>query len=102
MQQNTTATVGHIIAEVMKREGVDVLLTYPLNSLTGLFQPFLNGHFARTKAAFRVEKTPTWTPANPQGNPAADNLLDNPGNPPAGWGEPDPSGKNWNWCKTGS
>ena len=34
MQQGTTATVGQIIAEVMKREGVDVLLTYPLNSLT--------------------------------------------------------------------
>ena len=27
-------TVGHVVAEVMKREGVEVLLTYPLNSLT--------------------------------------------------------------------
>jgi acetolactate synthase-1/2/3 large subunit len=27
-------TVGHVVAEVMKREGVDYLLTYPLNSLT--------------------------------------------------------------------
>jgi hypothetical protein len=79
-----------------------VCAIYPLNSLTGLFQPFLNGHFARTKAAFRVEKTPTWTPAAPEGNPAVDNALDNPGNPPDGWGEPDPSGKNWDWCKTGS
>ncbi len=37
MEQNNTPralTVGHIVAEVMKREGVDVLLTYPLNPLT--------------------------------------------------------------------
>jgi acetolactate synthase-1/2/3 large subunit len=38
MEQNSNAarglTVGHVVAEVMKREGVDVLLTYPLNSLT--------------------------------------------------------------------
>jgi acetolactate synthase I/II/III large subunit len=38
MEQNNNAaralTVGHVVAEVMKREGVDVLLTYPLNSLT--------------------------------------------------------------------
>jgi acetolactate synthase-1/2/3 large subunit len=37
MEQNTGArawTVGHVVAEVMKREGVDVLLTYPLNPLT--------------------------------------------------------------------
>jgi acetolactate synthase-1/2/3 large subunit len=37
MEQNNTPralTVGHIVAEVMKREGVDVLLTYPLNALT--------------------------------------------------------------------
>jgi acetolactate synthase-1/2/3 large subunit len=34
MQQNTAVTVGHIVAEVMKREGVDLLLTYPLNALT--------------------------------------------------------------------
>jgi hypothetical protein len=29
---------------------------YPLQSLTGLFQPFLNGRVARTKAEFRIEK----------------------------------------------
>ncbi len=34
MEQNRSVTVGHIVAEVMKREGVDVLLTYPLNPLT--------------------------------------------------------------------
>jgi len=34
MQQNTSVTVGHVVAEVMKREGVDLLLTYPLNALT--------------------------------------------------------------------
>jgi acetolactate synthase-1/2/3 large subunit len=34
MQQNSAVTVGHIVAEVMKREGIDILLTYPLNPLT--------------------------------------------------------------------
>ncbi len=37
MEQNNgsrSVTVGHVVAEVMKREGIDVLLTYPLNPLT--------------------------------------------------------------------
>ncbi len=29
---------------------------YPISSLTGLFQPFLNGRYARTTAAFRIEQ----------------------------------------------
>jgi hypothetical protein len=52
---------------------------YPLQSLTGLFQPFLNGHNARTKAAFRIEKVVAGTPE-------------------MGGGEDDPTGGNWTWC----
>jgi hypothetical protein len=70
-----------------------VCAIYPLSSLTGLFQPFLNGHFARTKAAFRIEKTgPT--------NTATDDATVNFGNPADGWGEDAPSGSDWDWCET--
>ena len=48
-------------ADYKRGNAIVVCAIYPLNSLTGLFQPFLNGHFARTKAAFRIEKTQTWT-----------------------------------------
>jgi hypothetical protein len=58
-----------------------VCAVYPLQSLTGLFQPFLDGHYARTKAAFRIEK------------------VSSVGVAESGGGEPDPSGDNWNWCK---
>ena len=78
-----------------------VCAIYPLNSLTGFRKPFLNGRFARTKAAFRVEKTPTWTAAAPQGDPALDNATDNLGNPPGGRGQPARPEQNWAWCKTG-
>ena len=54
---------------------------YPLQSLTGLFQPFLGGRSAKTKAAFRLENVP----ASP-----ATGLV-------AG-GDTDPSGQNWSWC----
>jgi hypothetical protein len=67
-----------------------VCAIYPLSSITGLFQPFLNGHYARTKAAFRIEKVNT------------SDALENPGNPVNGWGETDPSGADWDWCVTGA
>jgi Flp pilus assembly pilin Flp len=55
-----------------------VCAAYPLTSLTGLFQPFLGGRVAKTKAAFRIEK------ADPAGA--------------TGGGERDPSDQNWAWC----
>ena len=51
---------------------------YPLKSLTGLIQPFLGPHAAKTKAAFRIEKV------------AAGGEI--PG------GEPPPSGQSWGFC----
>jgi hypothetical protein len=55
-----------------------VCAVYPLQSLTGLMQPILNGRYAKTKAAFRIEK------------------VDAAG--ATGGGETDPSGATWNWC----
>jgi len=55
-----------------------VCAAYPLTSLTGLFQPFLGGRVAKTRAAFRIEK------ADAAGATAG--------------GEADPSGQNWDWC----
>lgn len=55
-----------------------VCAAYPLTSVTGLFQPFLGGRVAKTKAAFRIEKADA-------------------GGATAG-GEADPSGGNWGWC----
>jgi len=59
-----------------------VCAIYPLQSLTGLFQPFLDHppRYAKTKAAFRIE--------NLSATPLAE----------LGGGEADPSGGNWSWC----
>lgn len=54
-----------------------ICAVYPLQSLTGLIQPLLNGRYAKTKAAFRIEKVS--------------------GSLQAG-GEADPTGQNWAWC----
>jgi len=78
-------------ANYFDRNAIVVCAIYPLSSLSGLFQPFLDGRYARTKAAFRIETTGT-----------TDNAAENAGNPVDGWGEKDPSGKNWDWCVTGS
>jgi hypothetical protein len=57
-----------------------ICAVYPISSLTGLLQPFLNGHYAKTKAVFRIEKV--------SGTPATE----------TGGGESDPSGAAWSWC----
>ena len=56
-----------------------ICAAYPIQSLTGLIQPFLNGRIATTKAAFRIEKV--------------SGAVETAG------GEADPTGKNWSWCK---
>jgi len=61
-----------------------ICAVYPLQSLTGMFQPFLNGRNARTKAAFRIEKD-----KKPDGTPVV----------ATAGGEADPTGANWVWCK---
>lgn len=62
-------------------DGLVICAVYPLQSLTGLFQPFLGGRAAKTKAQFRLEKVP---------QPPATGL--------ALGGDPDPTGANWAWC----
>jgi hypothetical protein len=52
----------------------------PLQALTGLMQPFLSGHYARTKAAFRVEQ------------------VTQPPQPDADSGEDPPPGQDWSFC----
>ena len=61
--------------------GVLVCAVYPLQSLTGLFTPFLSGRYAKTKSQFRIETIPE-TPLN--------GLV-------AG-GDSDPTGASWSWC----
>jgi Flp pilus assembly protein TadG len=58
---------------------VVICAVLPIQSLTGLFQPFLNGKYAKTKAAFRIEK-------------------DSPPITVYTGGEADPTGQNWSWC----
>ena len=56
-----------------------ICAAYPIQSLTGLFQPFLNGRIAKTKAAFRIENAPA-------------------GSSETAGGEADPTNQNWSWC----
>lgn len=60
-----------------------VCAIYPLQSLTGIMQPFLSGHFSTTKAAFRIEQD---TP-RPVGTAEAGS-------------EDPPTGSNWDFCPT--
>ena len=55
-----------------------ICAVYPLQSLTGMFQPFLNGRNARTKAAFRIEKLS--------------------GGIERAGGDTAPAGQDWAWC----
>jgi len=57
-----------------------ICAAYPIQSLTGLFQPFLNGRVAKTKAAFRIENAPGGANSEMAG------------------GEADPTNQNWSWC----
>jgi hypothetical protein len=60
------------------KNAIVICAAYPITSLTGLFQPFLGGRVAKTKAAFRIEKV--------------SGVAEIEG------GEADPSGGNWTWC----
>lgn len=55
-----------------------ICAVYLLQSLTGLPQPFLKGHNAKTKATFRIEKV--------------SGINETAGR------EADPTGQNWAWC----
>lgn len=58
-----------------------VCAIYPVQSLTGIMQPFLKGHVSTTKAAFRIEQV---TPA--------------PVGTGKGGSEDPPTGSDWNFC----
>ncbi len=62
--------------------GVVICAVYPLQSLTGLFQPFLNGRYSKTRAQFRIETVP---------DPPAAGLS-------SGGADTDPTGAAWGWC----
>ena len=73
VQFDTTYTAGN---------GLVICAVYPLQSLTGLFQPFLNGRNTKTKAEFRLENIPALpVPALSSGG-----------------SDVDPTGQNWSWC----
>jgi hypothetical protein len=74
--ENLAATGPYIVGN-----SIVVCAIEPLDSFTGLMQPFLSGHYIRTKAAFRIEQV--------KHPPAADDVDS---------GEDPPSGQNWNWC----
>ena len=69
--ENNRYTVGNALI---------ICAAYPLQSLTGLFQPFLGGRSAKTKAAFRIEKASSASEV--------------------GGGDTDPTGSSaaWSWC----
>jgi Flp pilus assembly protein TadG len=50
----------------------------PLTSITGLMKPLFNGRYAKSKAAFRIEKTNGTVTVG---------------------GDTDPTGQAWSWCK---
>jgi hypothetical protein len=59
-----------------------VCAIYPIQSLTGLMQPFLDNRYATTKSAFRIEK-----------------LGSGGAHSETGGNEAAPPGKNWDsWC----
>ena len=76
IQNPTTASPSYVVGH-----SIVICAIYPLQSLTGLMQPFLDNRFATTKAAFRIEKTTT---------PA--------GGSETGGYETPPPGKDWSWC----
>lgn len=58
----------------------------PISSLTGLFAPFLNGKFMKSKASIRIENN----------QPTGDMQTEADG------AEAPPSGGDWSWCTTSS
>lgn len=75
----TLASYSDDPARYQPGNAIVICAIYPLQSLTGLVQPFLGGKAAKTKAAFRIEKAPNAGALTPGG-------------------ESPPSGQNWNSC----
>jgi len=76
--QNVTSPFDIDSSKYVVGNAIVICAIYPLQSLTGIMKPFLDNHFATTKAAFRIEKVSGVTET--------------------GGSEAPPTGADWSFC----